>query len=601
MTSHEEDAERLLRVPMLNTSAFDVDPAAAGGTPANLKLELCGLLSLSAPVMVQLSAQYAVTVVNQYFIGHQGAGPLAAAAIGNTWFNVCWYFLMGVSTALDTLGSQAHGEGNPNAVISCCVSAISVLSLLCVPVAVAMLTADSVSQAIFQQSPQSGQLVGIFCKGLLPGLLPLVWSIAILKAMQVQNMVWAPAVITVLTALANVPINVVLIAWYDFWGAALATSVARILQLALLCGYLGWLSLPQSKSQPESPDANKAKSRTVEVNKASVWAAICSGVSPHVLSNFLVLGLPGGVMMAADACSFDVTTVMASILGQAQVDAHSILLTFCAFIYVSFPFGVSTAATIRVGNLVGANRASEARLAGFLSVALGALFMAGSGLFISLFRQRIGPLFVDDLDVTSEVAKVAPICAGYQIFDGIAGTSSGVLRGLGRQASLMWFNVLGFWMVGFTMGWALTFKAGLGLSGIWLGILGGVTTTAVLCFGSMLQVDWQEEARKARRRWLDAHKEVAAGGLLHPALSGTDLEQPLSSGLDTVQEQSGLIPQAVSSASTAISMAVTPQMGIDPRISIQPFGTPGQRNFVGSYGSHHFANPSNRAWSPPWN
>lgn len=53
-----------------------------------------------------------------------------------------------------------------------------------------------------------------------------------------------------------------------------------------------------------------------------------------------------------------------SIAGQAQVDAHSILLTFCAFIYVSFPFGVSTAATIRVGNLVGANRPTEARLAG---------------------------------------------------------------------------------------------------------------------------------------------------------------------------------------------------------------------------------------------
>ncbi len=54
--------------------------------------------------------------------------------------------------------------------------------------------------------------------------------------------------------------------------------------------------------------------------------------------------------------------------------------------------------------------------------------MSGSGLFITFFRQRIGPLFVDDLDVTQEVARVAPICAGYQIFDGIAGTSSGVLR-----------------------------------------------------------------------------------------------------------------------------------------------------------------------------
>ena len=85
MTLHEEDAERLLRVPMLSDgNELDDDPTAGNGTPANLKLELCGLLSLSAPVMVQLSAQYAVTVVNQYFIGHQGAGPLAAAAIGNT-------------------------------------------------------------------------------------------------------------------------------------------------------------------------------------------------------------------------------------------------------------------------------------------------------------------------------------------------------------------------------------------------------------------------------------------------------------------------------------------------------------------------------------
>lgn len=54
--------------------------------------------------------------------------------------------------------------------------------------------------------------------------------------------------------------------------------------------------------------------------------------------------------------------------------------------------------------------------------------MSGSGLFISLFRHHIGPLFVNDLSVTQQVARVAPICAAYQVFDGIAGTSSGVLR-----------------------------------------------------------------------------------------------------------------------------------------------------------------------------
>lgn len=76
-----EDAELILRERLL-----DEDPAIRdeASSPATFTHELRGLLALSAPVMVQLSAQYAVTVTNQYFIGHQGASPLAAAAIGNT-------------------------------------------------------------------------------------------------------------------------------------------------------------------------------------------------------------------------------------------------------------------------------------------------------------------------------------------------------------------------------------------------------------------------------------------------------------------------------------------------------------------------------------
>ena len=54
--------------------------------------------------------------------------------------------------------------------------------------------------------------------------------------MQVQNHVWGPAIMTVICALANVPINIWLIKYYDFWGAAVATSVARILLLVLLLG-----------------------------------------------------------------------------------------------------------------------------------------------------------------------------------------------------------------------------------------------------------------------------------------------------------------------------------------------------------------------------
>ena len=52
-----------------------------------------------------------------------------------------------------------------------------------------------------------------------------------------------------------------------------------------------------------------------EVTYASAMAAVRHGVSPKVMTRFLALGLPGGVMMGVDAASFDVTTVMASVLG----------------------------------------------------------------------------------------------------------------------------------------------------------------------------------------------------------------------------------------------------------------------------------------------
>ena len=76
----DADANSLVET-LLNV---DNPPEEDSMASANVKLELKALSLLSAPVIVQLGALYAIIVVNQYFIGHLGAAPLAAAAIGNT-------------------------------------------------------------------------------------------------------------------------------------------------------------------------------------------------------------------------------------------------------------------------------------------------------------------------------------------------------------------------------------------------------------------------------------------------------------------------------------------------------------------------------------
>lgn len=69
------------------------------------------------------------------------------------------------------------------------------------------------------------------------------------------------------------------------------------------------------------------------------------------------------------------------------------------------------------------------------------------------------------------------LAAVYQLPDGLYGTVSGVLRGLGRQPQLLWVNLGGFWGVGMALGVLLTFKLGAGEIGLWWGLLAGITAT----------------------------------------------------------------------------------------------------------------------------
>ena len=76
--------------------------------------------------------------------------------------------------------------------------------------------------------------------------------------------------------------------------------------------------------------------------------------------------------------------------------------------------------------------------------------------------------------VLQMVAQIAPLAAAYQIPDAVMGTVQGVLRGMGRQHSLVWVGLIAFWVVGVPIQYLLTFQARLGLPGLWMGILSGV-------------------------------------------------------------------------------------------------------------------------------
>ena len=94
-------------------------------------------------------------------------------------------------------------------------------------------------------------------------------------------------------------------------------------------------------------------------------------------------------MMSVEAAAFEVTTAFAGCLGTVPTAAHTAVLTVCSFTFVSFPFAVATAASIRVGNLVGANKPRSAALSGRICITIGTVFQSGCGIAMVIFKRNL--------------------------------------------------------------------------------------------------------------------------------------------------------------------------------------------------------------------
>jgi MATE family multidrug resistance protein len=156
-----------------------------------------------------------------------------------------------------------------------------------------------------------------------------------------------------------------------------------------------------------------------------------------------------------------------------------------ATILFMVPFGISLAATVRVGHAVGRGDPVGARRAGFIAIALGAAFMLATTLLVVLLRDAIPLLFLDGESVSDAesrrlAATLLLIGASFFVADAIQGIAAGALRGLNDTRMPMLYAAVSFWLVGFTSAYMLAFRWGLGAVGIWIGFSLGVFTFAAL-------------------------------------------------------------------------------------------------------------------------
>jgi MATE family, multidrug efflux pump len=203
-----------------------------------------------------------------------------------------------------------------------------------------------------------------------------------------------------------------------------------------------------------------------------------------LMRQLIAIGLPISGAFALEWGLFSSAALLMGWLGTTALAAHQIALQVASILFM-VPFGISLAATVRVGHAVGRRDPMGARRAGFGAIVLGAVFMAVTSVMVALFRDAIPLLFLgEDAAGNAETARLAAtlllIGVSFFITDGVQGIAAGALRGLNDTRVPMVFAGLSFWVIGFTCAYGLAFPAGLGAVGIWIGFSLGLGTFAAL-------------------------------------------------------------------------------------------------------------------------
>jgi MATE family multidrug resistance protein len=202
------------------------------------------------------------------------------------------------------------------------------------------------------------------------------------------------------------------------------------------------------------------------------------------MRRLFTLGFPAASQITLEVGVFAAATALAGRLAPAALASHQIALNIAACSFM-VPLGISSAGAVRVGHAVGRRDPIGAERSGWTALLFGAGFMSCAALvFVAAPRALIGA-FTTDPGVLALGSALLFVAAVFQLFDGIQGVATGVLRGLGDTRTPMIWNLIGHWFIGLPFGYTLCFVVGFGVTGLWWGL-----STGLMICGVSLLIVW---------------------------------------------------------------------------------------------------------------
>ena len=430
-------------------------------------------LRLAFPVIVGLLGHTFVQLVDNIMVGQLGTAELAAVSLGNSFFFVAMSLGIGFSTAITPLVAETDGAKDIQAGRNVFIHGL----LLCTFIGVFLSLAVLICKPLLYQMGQPEEVVVLafpYLKWVAISLIPLITFQGFKQFSEGLSHTRPAMYATLMGNLINVILNYVLI--FGFWifpkmgveGAALGTLISRCSMLLFIALYVRY---------------NKRFTEFAQgiVLKKSDW---------NLFKKIIRLGLPSALQMFFEVIFFTAAIWLSGFLGKNPQAANQIALNLSSMTFM-FAMGLGVTAMIRVGNQKGKGDFIALKRIAYSIFLLIFLFDVLFCLFFLLMNTYLPWIYLDgtnplQISDVNEVVRIASslliISAFFQISDGLQAVVLGALRGLQDVNIPAWITFFSYGIFGLPISYYLGLHTTMGATGIWIGLLSGLTASAILLY-----------------------------------------------------------------------------------------------------------------------
>lgn len=414
-----------------------------------------------------------VSLVDNIMVGQLGSAELAAVSLGNSFVFIAMSLGIGFSTAITPLVAEADSEDDFGKGKSSFKHGLFLCTVLSV-VLFALILLSKPLMSLMEQPEEVVVLARPYLDLVAFSLVPLIIFQGFKQFSDGMSMTKYPMYATILANIINVILNYLLIFGklgfpkMGIVGAALGTLIARFIMLF----FLWWLLTQKEKSK-----------------------AFVSNIKIFVLNKLMLrklinLGFPSAMQMFFEVAIFTAAIWLSGLLGKNAQAANQIALNLSSMTFM-VAMGLSVASMVRVANQKGLRNFLELRRIALSIYLLGLIFAFVFALFFFIFHNHLPKIYVDLNDATnfadsSEVvaiaAKLLLAAAVFQLSDSLQVIVLGALRGLQDVKIPTIITFIAYWLIGFPVSYFLGKEDALGSFGIWLGLLVGLTSSAILLY-----------------------------------------------------------------------------------------------------------------------